>query len=153
MPEKNNLDTEHGFHSKIIVVGFDGTCVMDKFPRMGYDNPGASAILRSLACEGHRIILYTCRRDLEPLGIKPRNYLTQAINWFKNKEIPLWGVNTNPLQVSRGDSARIEADLFIDVCSLGVPLISFAEGAKPKVDWIAVEDLLKARGYFCIGVR
>ena len=153
MPEKFILGADHGFHSKIIVVGFDGTCVQDKFPRMGIEIPAASAILYELVATGHRIILNTIRRDFEAIGKTRCDYLSQSVKWFEKREIPHWGVNANPLQESRNGNTMIDADLIIDVRAIGIPLITVYKGSKPIVNWIEVENLLKQKGYYWSEVR
>ena len=76
----------------IIAVDFDGTCVTHKFPEMGEDI-GAEEVLKKLVKKGDKLILNTMRSNMPE-----RNYLDEAVAWFKEKGIPLYGINENPTQ-------------------------------------------------------
>lgn len=122
----------------IIAIDFDGTCVTDEFPKVGKD-VGAQEVIKKLVAEGHRIILYTIRAD---------DKLEDAVEWFSNNDIPLYGVNKNPHQQNWSTSPKVHADLVIDDRSLGVPLLSTTGGkAKPHVNWVAVEEYLVTHNY------
>ena len=117
----------------IIAVDFDGTCTTHEYPRIGRDI-GAEPVLRRLVAAGHHIILWTMRSGRE---------LEDAQQWFRTRNIPLFGVNRNPQQKSWTKSVKAHADLYIDDKALGCPL---CEPEKPGemhfVDWAAVEKLL-----------
>ena len=72
-----------------IAIDFDGTCVTHEYPKIGRENEGCVDVLKELVREGHKLILYTMRSG---------EYLEDAVNWFKEREIPLWGINKNPTQ-------------------------------------------------------
>lgn len=125
--------------SKIIAVDFDGTCVTHKYPEVGADI-GAAEVLRALVNEGHKIILWTMRDhrlhgDVDGSQVDQisttHDCLQEAVNWFKQNDIPLWGINENPEQ-SWSDSNKAYADLYIDDAALGCPL------AGGHVDWKSV---------------
>jgi len=88
----------------IIGIDFDGTCTTHDFPKIGKDI-GAIPVLKKLVEKGHQLILFTMRSDIEdpkqtseeilPIGGK---YLTDAVNWFKENNIELYGIQTNPTQ-------------------------------------------------------
>jgi hypothetical protein len=67
---------------------------------------GAVPVLKELVEKGHKIILYTMRShpDKNNQGktlsgeIVSNDTLQDAINWFKENGIPLWGINENPKQ-------------------------------------------------------
>ena len=128
----------------IIAIDFDGTCVVDNFPKIGR-SIGAEGVLRRLIVEGHKLILWTLRGTHYAAETC---YLLHAIEWFRLNDIPLMGINENPELVgweewSRGP--KVHADLFIDDRSLGVPL--YDNGVdKPFVDWVDVEQLLIDKG-------
>ena len=70
-------------------------------------------------------------------------FLTDAVNWFKKNDIPLYGIQSNPLQKNWTTSPKSYAALMIDDSALGCPLhfdISLSD--KLFVDWEEVERLL-----------
>jgi len=138
----------------IIAIDFDGTCVTHEFPKIGKDI-GAIPVLKELVSAGHKLILFTMRSDVE----KPRSdnpdiqpiagqYLTDAINWFKEHEIELWGIQTNPDQSTWTHSPKAYAQMYIDDAALGCPLLYNLEmsGMRPFVDWQRVRELLVIKG-------
>ena len=73
--------------------------------------------------------------------------LKEAVKWFEDNDIPLFGINENLTQRKWTKSPKIYAHLYIDDASLGVPLI-LDEGMsnRPFVDWKAVKSLLQNTG-------
>lgn len=118
----------------IINVDFDGTCTTHDFPEIGKDI-GAVRVLKRLVNEDHKLILFTMRSDKAG-----KNYLTDAVNWFKDNDIPLYGIQTNPTQKSWTSSPKSFANLMIDDSALFAPL-KFDEklSNKPFIDWDLVE--------------
>ena len=136
----------------IIAVDFDGTCVKFNFPEVGEDI-GAAPVLKELIAHGHKIILWTVRDNKtspawgSPSGEnKARNYLDEAVQWFKDNDIKLWGINKNPSQATWSTSPKVHADIYIDDMAIGCPLVH--KGVRPYVDWRKVRYLLVDRGYF-----
>lgn len=121
----------------VIAVDFDGTCVTHEYPYMGSDI-GAVPVLKELTDAGYRLILTTMRSGKTE---------KEAVKWFKDNDIPLWGVNKNPDQKSWTSSPKVYADLYIDDCALGVPLTTSASSTRPYVDWTRVREWLVAEGY------
>ena len=121
----------------VIAVDFDGTCVTHEYPYMGSDI-GAVPVLKELTDAGYRLILTTMRSGKTE---------KEAVKWFKDNDIPLWGVNKNPAQKSWTSSPKVYADLYIDDCALGVPLTTSASSTRPYVDWTRVREWLVAEGY------
>lgn len=121
----------------VIAVDFDGTCVTHEYPYMGSDI-GAVPVLKELTDAGYRLILTTMRSGKTE---------KEAVKWFKDNDIPLWGVNKNPEQTSWTSSPKVYADLYIDDCALGVPLTTSASSTRPYVDWTRVREWLVAEGY------
>lgn len=147
----------------IIIIDFDGTCVKHEFPKVGREI-GAAPILKKLVAAGHKLVLFTMRCD-HPVDFKMNGnsgidaptgqYLTEALDWFKKHNIPLYGVQTNPQQKTWTTSPKAWGDLIIDDTALGIPLTysikdlhngSLKPGAVPFVDWLRVEQLLKGKG-------
>lgn len=120
----------------IIALDFDGTAVTHEYPEIGKDI-GAVPVLKELLEKGHQIILYTMRSGEE---------LRQAVEWFKEREIPLLGVNENPTQKDWTSSPKAYAHLYIDDAGLGIPL-NYSGRSRPFVDWRAVRRMLVIRGF------
>lgn len=118
----------------IIAVDFDGTCVTHEYPEIGR-SIGAEPVLKKLVEEGHQLILWTMRSGVQ---------LEEAVQWFKEQDIPLMGVNKNPGQHKWTDSPKAYAHLYIDDAALGIPLKY--NKTRPCVDWIAVCKMLRERG-------
>jgi len=128
----------------IIAIDFDGTCTTHEYPYIGEDI-GAVPILKELVANGHKLILYTMRSD-KP-GISPITHkledggLQDAIKWFEDNDIPLYGIQTNPTQAIWTSSPKCYAELYIDDAAVGCPLI-YNKHKRPYVDWRAVRTLL-----------
>lgn len=120
-----------------IAIDFDGTCVTHDWPKIGKDI-GAIPVLKELVNKGHLLILYTMRSD------KPeQKSLTDAINWFKENDIPLYGIQKDPHQLGWSTSNKCYAQLYIDDAGLGIPLKSDSFlSHREFVDWEEVKKLL-----------
>jgi hypothetical protein len=137
----------------IIAIDFDGTCVSHEFPNVGKDIK-AVPVLKALIENNHQLILFTMRSDIvnptaqdNELHLQSGNYLTDAVNWFKTHNIPLYGIQSNPTQHTWTTSPKAYAQLYIDDAALGCPL-SFDPiiSSRPFVDWTAVNQILVANG-------
>lgn len=134
-----------------IVIDFDGTCVAHEFPKVGRDI-GAVPVLKSLVANGHRLILFTMRSDVYvDLGITSEHpeiipqsgkYLSDALEWFRVNDIPLYGVQTNPTQYRWTKSPKAYGHLIIDDAALGIPLLT-RDHKRPYVDWVEVRRMLE----------
>ena len=153
----------------IIAIDFDGTCVTHEYPKIGKDI-GAVPVLKRLVGEGHKLMLWTMRGNKPTQnGDSVVNTLSEAVQWFKDNGIELWGVNENPEQKASGwtNSNKQYAQLYIDDAALGCPLLQeyqwrpVAQGiettthgqnsiqvpiGRPFVNWEAVEDGLEKQG-------
>ena len=117
----------------IINIDFDGTATTHDYPLIGKDI-GAQKVLKKLTDNGHQLILFTMRSGKE---------LTDAINWFKQNNIPLYGIQTNPTQKNWTTSPKSYAELMIDDSALGCPLkVDLTLSIRPFVDWGRVEEWL-----------
>lgn len=132
-----------------ICIDFDGTCVTHEFPLVGKDI-GAVPVLKELVQNGHRLILFTMRSDvigkvtlIDQKTVVPvvNNYLTDAVNWFKENDIPLYGIQTNPTQNEWTSSPKAYGQLYIDDAALGAPLVH-SENERPYIDWTKVKTAL-----------
>ena len=117
----------------IICVDFDGTCVTHEYPNIGKEI-GATEVLKEFINKGCKIILFTMRSGKE---------LQDAINWFKERDIPLFGINENPEQFTWTQSPKPYAHFYIDDAALGCPL-TFDETISNRyfVNWEIVKNLL-----------
>jgi hypothetical protein len=115
-----------------IAVDFDGTCVTHDYPRVGKDI-GAVPVLKALVANGHKLILFTMRDGPA---------LQDAVSWFKDRGIPLYGVNENP-DWSTG-SPKVYPHLYIDDAALGAPLMSNGLlSGRMFINWETVKQILK----------
>lgn len=139
-----------------ILIDFDGTCTAHDFPRVGKDI-GAVPVLKKLVEEGHRLILFTMRSNMAEINVDMNeveddfvpiagNYLDDAVNWFKENDIPLYGIQTNPTQKNWTESPKAYGQMMIDDSALGAPLTSFPNSPRPFIDWVAVEIMLIKKG-------
>lgn len=131
--------------SLYIAVDFDGTCVTHEFPEIGKDI-GAQKVLKRLVTSGHKLILNTMRGNLvSRLNPTGRNHIAEAIQWFKDNNIPIVAVYKHPTQTHWTNSYKCHADLYIDdrnVCMPKIHDITICE--TPFVDWPTLEQWLVA---------
>lgn len=135
-----------------ILIDFDGTVVTHDFPKVGQDI-GAVPVLKELVAAGNRLILFTMRSDIkapksdsEHIVAKGGKYLTEAVNWFKKNDIPLYGIQTNPTQNTWTTSPKAYGQLMIDDSALGCPLKFNPEKSdRPYVNWRSIRRLLEER--------
>jgi hypothetical protein len=116
----------------IIAVDFDGTCVTHEYPKIGR-YIGAEPVLRYIVEAGAKLILFTMRSGKE---------LEDAVNWFKEKDIPLFGINENPEQKSWTTSPKPYAHFYIDDASITAPLCPGLTGERPYIDWEEIESVI-----------
>jgi hypothetical protein len=121
----------------IIGVDFDGTCVDHMYPEIGADVPFAVFALDYLQKCGFDIILWTMRSG---------QTLDDAVEWFRNRDIKLYGINNNPQQHEWTNSPKAYANIYIDDNAIGCPLLLNPRyNGRPYVDWIKVLELIKER--------
>ena len=124
-----NATNSRELSTLIIAVDFDGTCVTHEYPKIGR-YIGAQPVLKRLVEAGAKLILWTMRSD---------RHLQEAVQWFSDNEIPLFGIQGNPEQSTWTSSPKAYAKVYIDDAALGCPLCSGLSGERPFVDWKAVE--------------
>lgn len=123
-----------------IGIDFDGTVVTHMYPEVGKDI-GAVPVLKKIVKSGNKLILFTMRDS-------KNGTLQDAINWFKENGIELYGVNTNPTQAGWTDSPKAHCNIYIDDAALGIPKNFDKESGRSYVDWKKVEKLLENEGVF-----
>lgn len=136
-----------------ICIDFDGTCVKHEFPEVGDTNPGSVEVLQDLVKAGHQLILFTMRSNVTnpqsdgpDILNRPGNYLDDAIKWFDDNQIPLYGIQTNPTQSVWTTSPKAYGQVYIDDAALGCPLTADSHNSRPFVDWVEVRRLLQNSG-------
>lgn len=118
----------------IIGLDFDGTCACHEFPEIGQEVPYCIDVLKKMQAAGAKIVLNTMRSDMPE-----RKYLTEAVEWLKERGIELYGVNNNPDQNSWTSSPKVYANIYIDDAALGAP-VCIPEGFTQRViDWQAID--------------
>lgn len=150
----------------IFLIDYDGTCI----PRLPKDtitkfDTGAEKVLKLLLARGHKLVLWTVRNkssnnpfNYDNSGVyKEVDSLEEAVNWFNERNIPLFGINKVPNEVDIvGDSRKALGDFLIDDISLGIPLryekIKYYDKFNPEfkneiytcfVDWEKILIILK----------
>jgi len=64
-------------------------------------------------------------------------YLTDAVNWFKENDIPLYGINKNPTQDSWTSSPKAYGQIYVDDAGINCPVIYDPTiSSRPFVDWV-----------------
>lgn len=119
----------------IIALDFDGTCVKHEYPKIGA-SIGSESTIKELYDNGHNIILFTMRSGKE---------LDDAVKWMEDLGIKLYGINTNPTQSEWTKSPKAYAQMYIDDCALGIPLIT-NPGERPYVNWKDVRIMIAQMG-------
>lgn len=85
------------------------------------------------------------RSDIDPKDTSNSikgNYLSEAVEWFKKNDIPLYGIQKNPTQHTWTSSPKAYGQLIIDDSALGCPLIFPSDGGRPYVNWTEVREIL-----------
>jgi hypothetical protein len=98
---------------KIIAVDFDGTIVEHAYPKIGKTMLFAFETLRALQGKGHRLILWTYRRE---------HLLKEAVDFCLENGIQFYAVNENfpgEMEEGRAYSRKLNADVFIDDRNVG----------------------------------
>lgn len=115
----------------IIAIDFDGTCVVHEYPEIGADLENCEKVLKQLILKGHKLVLNTMRSG---------KTLEEAVHWFDEKNIVLYGINRTPGQRDWTDSPKVFADLYIDDMALGCPKLN------GLVNWNLIKKQLSAGG-------
>lgn len=123
----------------IIAVDFDGTIVEHEYPDIGQEVPDAVVVLRALAGQGNRLILWTMRSGAR---------LDEAVAWCEERGLHFWAVNGNPEQVRWTESPKAYAHIYIDDAAMGCPVTSRRGCRRSFVDWRQVRRMLFDRDVF-----
>lgn len=105
-----------------IALDFDGTVVTNAFPEIGQD-VGAHPWLELITSQPDiDLILWTCRGAGQ--------ILEDAVQWFKDRNIPLAGINELESQKEWMTELgpKVYADIYVDDRALGFPRITLPNG-------------------------
>ena len=96
----------------LIAVDFDGTIVQHEYPLIGKEIPFATATLRKLIEDGHRLILWTSRRG---------KLLDEALAWCRERGVEFYAANKNYPEETEdmGEPRKLKVDCFIDDRNIG----------------------------------
>lgn len=98
----------------IIAVDFDGTIVEHRYPEIGKERPFATATLKKLIEDGHKLILWSVREG---------QLLDEAVEWCRQRGIVFYAVNQDydedKPESNRNFSRKLKAHLFIDDRNVG----------------------------------
>ena len=104
---------------KKIAVDFDGTLCKQDFPNIGEIEPKHQKVIDYIKREKNNeaiIILWTCREDMPE-----RAYLTEAVDWCRENNIPIDHVNVYYQPEFKGFASRkVNADEYIDDKAINV---------------------------------
>ena len=107
----------------VFAIDFDGTCVTHAYPEVGADAPLAVEVMKGMVERGASLILWTMRSG---------KTLEDAEAWFKERGIPLYASQRNPMQEQWTSSPKCYAHVYIDDAAFGCPMNGNV------VDWSAV---------------
>ena len=115
-----------------IAVDFDGTIVEHKYPAIGKELPFAIETLKTLAEEGHKLILWTSRDG---------ELLEEALKFCKERGLEFYAVNKDYPEETKATnnhfSRKIKAEVWIDDHNVGgLP------------DWGTIYHMIKERKTF-----
>ena len=117
---------KYGYPVITICVDFDGTVVEHCYPYIGEESPNCSEIMKRWIDEYQiGFILDTMRDGKE---------LEEAIEWFEEREVDLYGVGKNPTQEEWTSSNKCHGHFSIDDRNIGCPLMIGSNG-HPMTDW------------------
>lgn len=114
-----------------ILIDFDGTCI-PTLPMGGMTEyeTGAEKVLKKLVKSGHDLVLWTARNNSSrnPYNVISNQFfgmtsLEEAVKWFKDRDIPLFGVNEVPGEIDKvGVGRKALGDYLIDDTAICTPI-------------------------------
>ena len=97
-----------------IAVDFDGTIVEHKYPEIGKEIPFATATLKMLINDHHKLILWSVREG---------KLLKEAVEWCRARGVEFYAINKDfpeeEVEKSKHFSRKIKADVWIDDRNIG----------------------------------
>ena len=97
--------------------------------------------MKKWQAKGAKIILFTMRSDGQQYG----DVLTQAVEYLKENDVELFGINRNPTQDEWTASPKAYGHVYVDDAAFGCPL-HHPEGFRKKcVNWSQVGPWIESR--------
>lgn len=97
-----------------IGIDFDGTIVEHRYPEIGKERPFATATLRKLIEDGHKLILWSVREGA---------LLEEAVEWCRKRGVVFYAVNRDydedDPEHNKNYSRKLKVQLFIDDRNIG----------------------------------
>lgn len=97
-----------------IAVDFDGTIVEHRYPEIGKEVPFATATLKKLIADGHKLILWSVREG---------QLLDDAITWCRQRGVTFYAANKDfeedTPELNKSYSRKLKAHYFIDDRNIG----------------------------------
>ena len=98
----------------LIAVDFDGTIVEHKYPAIGKEIPFAIDVLKALASDGHKVVLWTVREG---------KLLDEAVAFCRSRGLEFYSVNcdspADALFKTGLNTTKLRADIYIDDRNIG----------------------------------
>lgn len=111
-----------------VALDFDGTVVEHRYPEIGKEAEGAVDVMKKWVDKYNvGFILDTMRDGKE---------LEEAIQWFSERGIVLYGIGRNPTQHMWTSSTKCHANFSIDDRNIGCPMNG------EVVDWKAIDEIM-----------
>lgn len=114
-----------------IALDFDGTVVCHRYPDVGKELPHCVQILKDWVNKYKVGLILSTMRDGQELK--------DAVDWFAERDIPLYGIQLHPTQHTWTGSPKAHARFCLDDRNIGQPLTLDEEGVS-CVDWIATNE-------------
>ncbi len=92
----------------IFAIDFDGTIVDHEFPKIGKLKPHAIRVMNRLQAKGHKIIIWTCRKDTD------KKYLTDVVRFLNSRGFYPDAVNVNIDPNLNFANPKVLADFYLD---------------------------------------
>ena len=103
-----------------IAIDFDGTVVEHRYPAIGKERPFATATLRQLIADGHKLIHWTVREG---------DLLQEAVDWCRERGVRFHAINgffdedindaATEKEKNPSFSRKLKVDYFVDDRNVG----------------------------------
>lgn len=117
-----------------IGIDFDGTVVEHRYPYIGKTLPLAVETMK------HWVDKYKVGYILSTM--RDGQTLKDAVNWFRDNNIPLYAIQKHPTQHEWTGSPKVHCRWMLDDRNIGTPLKPDSQGI-PCVDWEKVNEIFE----------
>ena len=133
LSELKYIDDDKEFMT--VVLDFDGTVVEHAYPMVGKELPHCIETLKRWQ-EKYGVTYILCT-------MRPTPLLKDAVEWFQNHDIKLFGIQKHPTQEEWTDSTKTHGRWMIDDRNVGQPLALDSRGI-PCVDWLKTAEIFES---------